>query len=184
MLYWQQKVYQRPKICWYLVGVEYFAGERIVFQGAGGAGAAVVQNFTTVFHLLLILSLQICCSLQKQRQRKTLRDIVLEVEIAQNIQLKQILKKIRWYYRYHLHCKKAQYSQSILIRCMYGCICVLWLLQRVKDHGYLDCSSARSPAPPSPGSWRSSATFQQRHQPASASPDGPLLSLSPSASAK
>lgn len=33
---------QQFVFCWYLVGVEYFAGEGIVFQGAGGAGAAVV----------------------------------------------------------------------------------------------------------------------------------------------
>lgn len=53
-------------VCRYLVGVEHFAGEWIVFQGAGGAGAAVVQHFTAVLHLLFVLSLQICCYLRMQ----------------------------------------------------------------------------------------------------------------------
>lgn len=51
-------------VCRYLVGVEHFAGEWIVFQGAGGAGAAVIQHFTAVLHLLFILALQICCYLR------------------------------------------------------------------------------------------------------------------------
>lgn len=49
--------------CWYLVGVEHFAGERIVPQGTGWAGTAVIQHLSTVLHLLLILSLQICSAL-------------------------------------------------------------------------------------------------------------------------
>lgn len=48
----------------YLVGVKHFASERVVPQGAGGAGAAVVQHLAAVLRLLLVLSLQIRRSLR------------------------------------------------------------------------------------------------------------------------
>lgn len=47
----------------YLVGVEDFAGEWVIPQGAGRAGAAVIQHLAAVLRLLLVLSLQICRSL-------------------------------------------------------------------------------------------------------------------------
>lgn len=52
----------------HLVGIEHFAGQGVVLQGAGGAGAAVVQHFSTVLHLvLLLLSLQVCHPLQSKQ---------------------------------------------------------------------------------------------------------------------
>lgn len=56
------------EFCWHLVGVEDFAGEGVVLQGAGGTGAAVIQHFSAVLHLLLVLPLQIRRSLHKQHQ--------------------------------------------------------------------------------------------------------------------
>lgn len=60
----------------------------------------------------------------------------------------------------------------------------VFILRRVKDRGYWGCSSARSPAPPSPGSSHSSATFQPGLPPPLAGPAGPRLLLSPSSSKK
>lgn len=53
-------------------------------------------------------------------------------------------------------------------------------LPRARDRGCWGCSSAHSPAPPSLGSWRSSAMFPRRRRPALAGPDEPRPSPSPS----
>lgn len=139
-----------------LVGVKHFAGERIVFQGAWGAGAAVVQHLPTVLHLLLILSLQICRSLKQKGSH--------------------VVRTIQIYHTSQLCC--------FLIRrtCSVWTLELFRVLRRGKGRGYWGCSSARSPAPPSLGSSRSSAMFPQRLPPASAGPGGPRLSLSPSVS--
>ena len=51
----------------YLVGVEHFAGERVVPQGAGGAGAAVVQGLPAVLRLLLVLTLKVSRALEERQ---------------------------------------------------------------------------------------------------------------------
>lgn len=51
----------------YLVRIENFAGQGVVLQGAGGAGAAVIQHFATVLHPILLLPLQVCHPLQKNQ---------------------------------------------------------------------------------------------------------------------
>lgn len=125
----------------YLVGVKHFAGERVVPQGAGGAGAAVVQHLAAVLRLLLVLSLQISRSLRDTPDSLT----------------------FRW--------TASDRRSSTPTR--KGCH-----LPRAKDRGCRGCSSARSPAPPSLGSWHSSAMFPQRRRPASAGPDEPRPSPS------
>lgn len=126
----------------HLVGVQHFAGERIVPQGAGGAGAAVVQHLAAVLRLLLVLSLQIGRSLRGTP--------------GSGFQMNGTREK---------KLNSGQPGRR---------------LPRARDRGCRGCSSARSPAPPSLGSWRSSATFPRRRRPASAGPDEPRPSLSPS----
>lgn len=125
----------------YLVGVEHFASERVVPQGAGGAGAAVVQHLAAVLRLLLVLSLQI---------RRSLRSTPDSVTS-------------RWSASDRRSSSPTRNSRRS---------------PRARDRGCPGCSSARSPAPPSPGSWHSSAMFPRRRQPASAGPDEPRPSPS------
>jgi len=54
----------------YLVGVEHLAGERVVPQGAGGAGAAVVQRLPAVLHLLLVLPLKVSRALEEPEEQE------------------------------------------------------------------------------------------------------------------
>jgi len=68
----------------------------------------------------------------------------------------------------------------------YWCVCSsagTVCLQPARGRGGPGWPTARSPAPPSPGSWRSSATSPRQPPPAAAGPDEPPPSLSPSGGA-